>query len=136
MVMSNLVPVDQFLLTLLKGGTGSGHGIPMPYSKDIFLIETRVAGTTHLNYPDLKAFAANLVPEGLLMMKREQDNPHDSNAILLFTESGMKVGYIPRDENKILARLLDAGKLLFARIDQHFFEGDWLRIKIKVYLKD
>ena len=44
------------------------------------------------------------------------DNKFDSNAILILTESKKKLGYVPEKDNVIFARLMDAGKLLIARI--------------------
>ena len=43
---------------------------------------------------------------------------------------------IPRNKNEVIARLLDAGKKFFATIQAKEWEGNWLRIEIKVFLKD
>jgi hypothetical protein len=46
------------------------------------------------------------------------------------------VGYIPRDKNEVIARLMDAGKQFFAVVAAKEWEGNWLRLEVKVYLKD
>jgi hypothetical protein len=41
-----------------------------------------------------------------------------------------------RAKNEVLARLMDAGKLVFGRIEDLERIERWLRISIRVYLKD
>jgi len=67
---------------------------------------------------------------------REPDNPHDSKAIVIKTPGGVKIGYIPQKDNVVFARLMDAGKLLFGRISSKATYDEWLRIGVKVYLRD
>jgi hypothetical protein len=50
-----------------------------------------------------------------LTLVREPDNPFDADAIRL-EWNGRKIGYVPRRENGALARELDAGKTIEARI--------------------
>ena len=47
---------------------------------------------------------------------RQPANPHDELAIAVHAQSGALLGYVPRDDNAIPARLMDAGKILFARL--------------------
>ena len=50
-----------------------------------------------------------------LILVREPDNPSDADAVRL-EWNGRKIGYVPRHENGALARELDAGKPIEARI--------------------
>ena len=50
-----------------------------------------------------------------LALVREPDNPFDANAIRV-EWSGRKIGYVPRNQNSALARELDAGAAIDARI--------------------
>ena len=52
-----------------------------------------------------------------LALVREPANPFDPDAIRL-EWNGRKIGYVPRRENGALARELDAGKTIEARIIQ------------------
>ena len=45
-----------------------------------------------------------------LALKRELENNHDANAILVLDRQGNKLGYIPTVRNKSLARKLDTGE--------------------------
>ena len=42
-------------------------------------------------------------------LEREPDNRHDPNAILILSESGDELGYVPREHARVMAPLLDAG---------------------------
>lgn len=46
--MSNIVKTDGGGLASLLHGKGSGLTIPKPFERDIFLFDTFVAGTTHI----------------------------------------------------------------------------------------
>jgi hypothetical protein len=52
-----------------------------------------------------------------LELRREADNPHDPNAVALAWR-GRKLGYVPRSANAALARGLDRGARLRARISR------------------
>lgn len=55
---------------------------------------------------------------------------------MIKTEDGVKIGYVPKQDNVIFARLMDAGKLLFGRISAKEKKGSWVKINIKVYLHE
>lgn len=115
------------LSTLSKGGLSISV---MP--KEILVLETIVAGTS---FRKLKELEPKLTPQTKLEVKREAKNEFDEFAIALHFEK-KKVGYIPKDSNEVIARLLDAGKAFFATITDKEWEGNWLKIEISVYLKD
>ena len=37
---------------------------------------------------------------------------------------------------EVLARLMDAGKLLFGRLEAKSWVGGWLKLEIRVFLRD
>jgi len=78
---------------------------------------------------------AALNKEVKLELKREPQNEYDHFAIALHFEKH-KIGYIPRDKNEVIARLMDAGKNFFATIQAKEWEGNWLKVEVRVYLKD
>jgi len=57
----------------------------------------------------------NLRVGHLLTLIRESDNSHDSQAIRIEWR-GQKLGYVPRADNRDLARLMDNGTRIEARI--------------------
>jgi hypothetical protein len=48
-----------------------------------------------------------------LALRPEPRNPHDANAVAVHRTSGLMLGYIPREANEPIARLLERG----ARVD-------------------
>ena len=83
-----------------------------PLINEIHLFDSYVAGTTHLKD---KAVLKNIKEGDNLILQRE-DNKYDSNAILVLTEDKRKIGYVPAKDNIVFARLMDAGKILKAKI--------------------
>ena len=71
----------------------------------------------------------------MLSLQREE-NKFDSNAILILYEGGRKLGYVPEKDNIIFARLMDAGKLLKAKITQITQRGTFKQISVGIYLVD
>ena len=108
--------------------------IPAPYSEDILLLSTFAAGTTHV--AGIEELEPCLQPGDRVKLVRVPDNPSDPNAIKLYTRDGVKLGYVPRQENQILARLMDAGKLLYAVIREKSWRGAWLQLGIDIYMTE
>ena len=100
---------------------------------EIHLFDTYVAGTTHLKD---KTVLDEIEVGQKLKLKREI-NKFDEKAIMLITEDGKKVGCVPEKDNVIFSRLMDAGKLLSAKItDIKERKGDFMQISIGIYLVD
>ncbi|HSW35021.1 MAG TPA: HIRAN domain-containing protein [Candidatus Limnocylindrales bacterium] len=59
-----------------------------------------------------------------------------TSIMILERRKGQKLGYIPRAKNEVLARLMDAGKLVFGKIEGLEKFNKWLKISIRVYMKD
>ena len=73
-----------------------------------------------------------------LILKRDPTNPHDSNAIQVLWQGHM-LGFVPRRENKAVARAMDRGDPLVARVVAlRPEESPWrrLRFEISVRLSD
>jgi len=69
-----------------------------------------------------------------LTLTREPGNRHDRNAVRIEWQ-GQQIGYLPRAENGVVARALDAGEKLEARVSKRRDDPDpWRRIEIEVYL--
>lgn len=67
-----------------------------------------------------------------LTLVREPDNPYDARAIRVDWR-GHKLGYVPRRENADIARLMDDGAKLEARISRLVESRDpWQRIRFEI----
>lgn len=107
-------------------------GLALPFENIIYLQSVRVAGMQYYIKDGLI-----LLQSDKIKLKRELNNIHDKYAIELFTGKGEKIGYIPRRENKIFARLMDGGKILSAEVRtvNYYFEN-LQEVWIKVFLND
>ena len=108
--------------------------MPMPFQRDIFLLECHVARTMHVD--DILVKAKDIDVGTALVLMREPGNECDGLAIRVVTAGGEELGYVPRCHNPVLARLMDAGKLLTARVVRKTLEDHWLDIRIEIYMKD
>ena len=108
--------------------------VPLPYERDIFLFDTFVAGTSHIE--GIEELEPHILAGDHLDFVREPENLYDENAIRIQNRDGVKLGYVPKKDNVVFSRLMDAGKLLFGRVAAKEFEGTWLKIYIQVYLHE
>lgn len=125
---------DRGLVNLLNQQGKSGDNLPIPFEQEIFLLEVQIAGTSHIDYIELTLM--HMQAGDRLTCRREPDNIHDEWAIKLYTPDGEPVGYIPKKQNQILARLMDAGKEIYCRYESQDKRGDWLRVFVNVYMRD
>lgn len=127
-----LIPSDQELWRFIQKYFAGDTSIA-PYVQEVFLMDSHIAGTSHLNLEEIEP---ELDPGAPLVFRREPDNEHDELAVIILDRKERKLGYIPRSKNEILARMMDAGKLLFGRLESKEWKGKWLKIQIRVFLKD
>ncbi len=104
-----------------------------PMIREIELFDTYVAGTGYL---EDQSVLGVIRPGQKLTLLREAGNEHDRKAILVLTADGKKLGYVPRKDNTVFSRLMDAGKMLSARIMSITEKKNNMRIDIKIYLLD
>ncbi len=132
--MSDIIKSQGNDLVGLLHGKGGQLTIPKPFEKDIFLFDTYVAGTTHIE--GIEELAEQLDIDDRLDFFREPDNPYDKKAIVIKTVNGVKIGYVPKADNVVFSRLMDAGKLLFGKISRKEIKGSWVKIDIKLFLHE
>lgn len=103
-----------------------------PLIKEIYLFDTYIAGTSFI---EENVFSSLKEGDSLILM-RDTENVFDQKAISILNQGKEKLGYVPRKDNEIFSRLLDAGKLLTAKVKEINTRGDFYKIKIDIYLVD
>ncbi|MCR5488548.1 MAG: HIRAN domain-containing protein [Saccharofermentans sp.] len=103
-----------------------------PLVKEIFLFDTFIAGTSYVD----KNLIDALNSDDKLILRREGDNKFDDKAVLVLNKDQKKVGYIPEKDNAVFSRLMDAGKLLTAKVKKIDKKGDFSKIEISIFLTD
>ena len=85
-------------------------------------------------YYDGKARWDEMKAGDTLTLVRERDNPHDANAVRV-EWNGSRLGYIPRRENTDVARQMDRGAAVKARIVKLTeARNPWQRVQFEVYV--
>lgn len=99
------------LAALLGAGSLPGHADSPPAAR-ILLQTSLTAGLAH---HEARQVWESLAIGDALTLQREPDNPHDANAVRVLWRDRM-LGYLPRQDNTDVARLLDRGQTVQARI--------------------
>lgn len=132
--MNDLIDKGQGALIQYLLGKESGIVIPKPFERDIFLFDTFVAGTTHID--EIETIGSSINEGDKLVFYREPENHYDPQAIRIETVKNEKIGYVPQQDNIVFSRLMDAGKVLFGKVTEKEKRGNWLKIEIKIYLHE
>jgi len=86
-------------------------------------------------YHEGKALWRHLKVGDALTLSREPDNPHDPRAVRV-EWNGHLLGYVPRAENEAIARQLDRGNRLEARISRLNRSRDpWKRVEFEIFVR-
>ncbi len=120
---------EEELLTVIE--EKSLDDIIKPLVNEVHLFDTWIAGTSYI---EDKTLFESLQKDEALTLKRE-NNPFDPKAILVLNSDKQKLGYIPEKDNVVFARLMDAGKLLKAKV-KYVEKDERYRISIGIYLVD
>jgi hypothetical protein len=100
-------------------------------SANILLQDSPLAG---FQYHAGKALWPQMQVGDALTLIREPDNPHDARAVRVEWQ-GHKIGYVPRRENADVARFMDGGQALVARIARLAEVRDpWSRVRFEILL--
>ena len=102
-----LIKVNSGLLSALSRGQLNIN----VFQKEILVLECMVAGTS---FRKLDSIDADLAATVKLDLKRESRNEFDKFAVALYYKA-VKVGYIPKDKNEVIARHMDAGKAFYCK---------------------
>ena len=115
-----------------------GETIKNPFSREIFLLWVRVAGIRYRE--NIDELIENLEVGEKVILVREPDNEYDDLAIMIQNEDKEKLGYVPRVNNEILARLMDAGMKLSGRVSKikepEDGEYPWDALSVDIFLDE
>lgn len=108
-----------------------GSEVPKTRTKEIPLLDFVVAGTTFCKEFDKND--GDFIHNGMTLVVKREDNKYDANAIALYVDD-IKIGYVPKNQNAVLARLLDAGKLLISRVVDAHYKSGWEKINARILM--
>lgn len=122
--------------SLVTGKIGGAAPLPAPEpgsaskARDIYLDSLCIAGFQYYEGLDREEYLEEGYP---LILKRQCENPHDFFAVEVY-QGDYKLGYLPRSDNRVIARMMDQGIKVKAIVrsidpDTHPFR----RVRIRVY---
>ena len=129
--MANDLEIKKNDVIIKSSANNNLSDVIKPLVKEIHLFDTFIAGTSYIE----KELLERLKVDDKLTLQRE-NNKYDAKAILVLNGDKQKIGYIPEEDNIIFSRLMDAWKLLTAKIESINIKGDWYKVRIKIYLMD
>lgn len=128
---NKLVKIDSTLLELFATHTETGV---CPFQHEIFLQDITVAGTGYCE--QIEEVFPKLAPNMVLRLQRDPTNEHDELAIGVWHDQ-IRIGWVPRKQNEVVARLMDAGKNICLRVSALNVETDhWKHIDAKMFMID
>ena len=128
--MSELIKKPENLVSLFHS---SADTLPRPFETEIYLYTTFISGPWIIGWEEI---AAQLCEEEELKLVREPENMTDELAVKVYTKEGVKLGYIAWIDNAVCARLMDAGKNVYARIHAADIMAEDALITIDIYMRD
>lgn len=108
--------------------------VPAPFEQTVFLTECSLAGTIEIE--DVLVKTQNVDTGTELVLKRSAAEVQDVQAVAVRTKGDVLLGYVPRRYSAVMARLMDAGKNLSAKVVGKELDGHWLDIKISIEMKE
>lgn len=125
---TGIIKLSPELLALI--GTGGVNALA-PFTREIFLLDIVIAGTTFCQQID--ELEPYLLPTTVLKMIRHPKNEYDELAIGVYFND-IRIGWVPQELNEVISRLMDAGKAFFCRINSVKRKNKWVKIDAKIYM--
>lgn len=113
--------------------TDSFGDVIKPFTRDILIKESQLDGTVSID--DVLVLAKDVKCGDWLAMRRIAD-ASDAFKVAVLNAAGETVGYVHKLEKEIVARLMDAGKKMKARVESKTVDGHWLNVRLGLYLED
>ena len=113
---------------------GKFKDLPMPFEKTVFLAECHLAGTAEID--DMLVRTQDVEQGSPIALKRTAADAQDEKAVAALTADGVLVGYVPRRYSAVMARLMDAGKALSAKVTEKTLVDHWLDLVVAIDMKE
>ncbi len=99
-------------------------------SRNLKLLTCSIHGSHY--YDCLELVEAEQIYRGdRLILRREPQNEYDDNAIEVFTQDEQKLGYVPKNNNTVIAALMDQGCDCYALVERVEPEA-WDPVSIRI----
>jgi len=131
---TEIIRIDDSNIVSIINSWKTGLEVGKPFSRQIYLISASIAGLFYVE--DIHDLLDMIKLESKLRFVREPDNKHDELAILVKDQNDNKLGYIPREKNPILARLMDAGKHIYGTVKEINNDDSYMNVEMEIFMDD
>ena len=133
---TSLVNTKKKSITTLADTNKMGFSdLSKPFSSEILLFRrVRVACTK--NIFNIEETVKELEVNQKLELLRDSKNLGDKWSVKVLDSKGRNVGYLSSDCSEVVSRLMDAGKKMFAKVENIEKRPRWNLIELEVYLDD
>lgn len=125
----SLIKIDKNALEIISKQGDSA--LIKPLQKEILLFESYISGTNKID----KEIIKNIKVQDKLILKIEE-NKFSDNEIIILNQDKKKIGYLDEKDSLVISRLMNAGKLLIAKVNRINKKGDFAIIFINIFLID
>jgi len=132
--MNEIIRLDETNIISVLNSMGGGLDIPKPFSKQIYLITASVAGSYYVD--NIHDLLGEIKAGDKLHFIREPENKYDELAIVVKDKNNNKLGFVPRNKNPILARLMDAGKMIYGTVKSASDDNNYINIEMEIFMHD
>lgn len=101
-----------------------------PKTQTLRLLSCQIHGSHYYDCLTLLNQSALRVGQPL-QLRREPDNKYDIYAIEVYTKKGVKLGYVPKQLNQVIATLMDQGCQIEATIEK-IVTSAWEPVTIQI----
>lgn len=131
-----LTTIDTKALSSILEASRNGLGVfTAPFSKEVLIFhDIMVAGTR--NIFNIDEIVDELEIALRLRLLRDPKNLSSKWSVKVMDHKGREVGFLPADVNEPVARLMDVGKAMFAKVQSVEARGSWYQILLEIYLDD
>ena len=126
----DLTIIDDSWLTL----SDQAKEMPVAFQQVVFLTNCHLAGTNEI--ADIKDKVDGIKNDEPLVLHRSATDATDARAVSVETASGTLIGYVPRRYGAVMARLMDAGKLLSAKLIGRDCDEQWTDITVAIEMRE
>ena len=132
--MNEVIRLDESnIVAFLNSGKGLQNA-GKPFSRQIYLVSASIAGAYYVD--GIYELLTKIRPDTKQRFVREPDNKYDALAILVKDQNDNKLGYVPREKNPILARLMDAGKFIYGTVKTINNDDSYINIEMEIFMND
>jgi hypothetical protein len=132
--MNKIIKLDETNILAVLNAKVGGLDIGKPFSRQIYLISASIAGAYYVD--NIHDLLEEIEIGTMLRFLREPENKYDELAILVKDQNGNKMGYVPREKNPILARLMDAGKRIYGTVKEVDNDDSYINIEMEIFMDD